>query len=137
MVRHLLLFAFTLAACRQVPRPIEPAPDYGLKLISITPRPGTPLVAGRAAHFAVTVAYRLEATDSGDVVLVVQDERGHNLLSGRPQISSGVTKGSGELTLTDSLAVPSGIREVQLFVLLAPKGYQRVYGQIPIQFPVR
>jgi hypothetical protein len=85
----------------------------------------------------VTVKYHLELTDSGTVVLIPQNEAGTSLVIGRGQATQVVRKGSGEVTLSDSLVIPTGIRDLQLFVLLVPAGYTRASGQLFMTFPVR
>ena len=118
-------------------RRIDSGSGYELSAVSVAPRPGTTLVAGQPVTFKITVKYHLEAADTGHVILIPQDERGTSLVLGREQASQVVRKGSGQVTISDSVTVPPGIRQVQLFVLLVPKGYTRASGQLFMNFPVR
>ena len=120
------------------PRRVDPVDaGYALTVTSITPQPGTELRPGALVHFVITASYRLEQTDSGRIVLVPQDDRGRPLGPNGPQASVAVARGSGVVTLGDSVIVPSGLRELQLFVLLAPAGATHVHGETVVQFPVR
>lgn len=113
------------------------AKTYQVYVTQVSPKPGTPLEVGDVVRFTITVAYSFTETDSGRVVLVPQDEREGRLHPERPQVSVGVTRGSGVVTLTDSIAVPRGIREVQLFILLAPARAGSVQGEVVVRYPVR
>jgi hypothetical protein len=113
------------------------APDYSVSLVSAIPEAGTSLLEGQTVVLTITVDYRLAATDSGRVVLAPQDDKGKSLVVGRPQASRLVHRGAGRVTLCDTLTVPSGLRRVQLFILLAPWGFGKVSGELFIGYPVR
>lgn len=110
---------------------------YGLTLVNVTPANGTRLAPGKAVIFSVTVAYHLEVADTGMIVLVPQDERGSSILRWRAQRALPVGRGTGQVTLTDSLTVPEGIRGVHLFIVLAPAGYETTEGEVVLRYPVR
>jgi hypothetical protein len=117
-------------------RSISTDTGYSVAMVSAVPTPGSSLPEGRPVTFTVTVDYSLAVTDSGRVVLLLQDDHGTNLIPGRPQASEMVQKGSGRVTLSDTLTVPKGIRQVQLFVLLAPWAYGRISQRVFVGYPV-
>jgi hypothetical protein len=131
------------AAPSSVPGTNAPAPvpmastGYGVSLIRIVPAEGTPLTPGQTVIFTVAVAHNLEVADSGAVVLVPQDGAGRRIPRDRPQASASVGRGTGQVTITDTMTVPENINRVRLFVLLAPTGYTSVTGEFVVTYPVR
>jgi len=101
------------------------------------PTPGTALVLGENVAFSVTVEYRLEIAERGDIVLVFQGESDKILIHGRSQATLQVERGSGQVTLSDTLTLPPDVREVHLYVTLLPEGLVRSAGTILITYPVR
>lgn len=112
------------------------ADGYSIKLESASSTPGTPLTVGQSVEFKIRVSYQLSIADSGVVVLVVQDEANKNLLGVRKQQSQPATRGHGELTLIENVVVPSGSKEVRLFVPIVPDGITRTSGELMIRYPV-
>ena len=117
-------------------RSIGTGAGYSVTLVAADPRAGSDLAEGQSITLTTTVRYDLAATDSGRVVLLLQDDAGRNLVVGRPQASQLVYRGSGQVTLSDTLTVPHGIRQLQVFVLLAPWGFGRVSQRVFIDYPV-
>ena len=138
--RTSLIAAFTATASACInygPTRIDHVmPGYEVTVQAMAPRPGTRFRQGEIAHFTVTASYRLAQTDSGNVVLVLQDEHGRPLDRGGVQAQRRVGRGSGVVTIADSLIVPAGIREVQLFTLMAPDDAREIWGQMVVHYPV-
>jgi hypothetical protein len=112
------------------------AKGYSMKLESASPAPGTLLTIGQTVEFTVTVSYQLSIADVGAITLVVQDETNKNLLGGRKQHSQSVDRGKGTVTLTDTIVVPAGSKEVRLFIPLVPSGIRKTSGELLIRYPV-
>ena len=112
------------------------AEGYSVKLESVDPEPGTPLKVGQSVDFKITVSYVLSIKDSGTIILVVQDEANKNLLGNKPQLHESVNRGKGTVTLEDNLTVPSGSKEVRLFIPLVPMGLSHTSGELLVRYPV-
>jgi len=112
------------------------AKGYSIKLESALPAPGTPVANGQTVEFKITVSYQLSAADKGSILMVVQDETNKNLLGDRKQQSQSVDRGKGTITLTDSLVVPEGGKEIRLFIPLVPAGLISTSGELVIRYPV-
>lgn len=112
------------------------ANGYSIKLESASPTPGTPFAVGQTVELKIRVSYQLSIADTGIVALVVQDEANKNLLGDRKQKTQPATRGHGALTLIESFVVPSGIREVRLFVPIVPSGISHTSGELLIRYPV-
>ena len=138
LYRLVPLLTSILVACTNAGvKAIDPAPGYGLRAVSISPKPETTFSVGQQVTFSVTVEYHLELADSGMVLLIPQDQSGGSLVVGRGQVTRSVERGSGQVTLSDSVTVPPGARNVQLFILLVPAGHTQASGQLFVKFPVR
>jgi hypothetical protein len=112
------------------------AEGYSVKLESVDPEPGTPLRVGQSVEFKVTVSYILSIKDSGTIILVVQDEANKNLLGDKPQPLQSVNRGKGTTTLDATLTVPSGSKEVRLFIPLVPTGLSNTSGELLVRYPI-
>lgn len=112
------------------------AKGYAIKLESASPAPGTPLTVGQTVEFKITVSYRLSIAEKGLIVLVVQDETNKSLRNGKKQQSQSVNKGTGTVTLVESLVVPVGSNEVRLFIPLVPNGLTDTSGEVVVRYPV-
>ncbi|HEX3912723.1 MAG TPA: hypothetical protein VHW71_04385 [Steroidobacteraceae bacterium] len=143
-VRVLLGFVLVGLACSAFPAdgPMPwafingSAKGYSIKLESASPAPGTPLTKGQTVEFKITVSYRLSIADSGAIILVVQDEANKNLLGDRKQQSQPVSHGKGTVTLTETLVIPEGGKEVRLFIPLVPNGITNTSGELLIRYPL-
>jgi hypothetical protein len=112
------------------------AGGYSINLQSAEPAPGTPLLRGATVPFKATVTYALETAAHGKIVLVFQDESNQAVTGEREQSTVEVVKGSGIVTLADSIVVPSGSNELQLFIPLVPDGLKATTGEITLRYPI-
>jgi len=95
------------------------------------------LIVGQHVAVSVTVAYKLAATDKGKIALVVEKSDDSYVTPEHKQIQKEVTRGSGELTLTDEFDVPSGTNLIRLFVPIVPDGYTDTSGEVVVEYPVK
>lgn len=118
----LAVLAAGLAGCggSRTPTEVVIIPDT-LLIASISPAPETKLAPGSAVTFTGNLTYRLNSADSAPIVLAIEDQSGHSLVS--QQVSKTVTKGEGQLTLSDSITVPAtGVTQIQVIFDLSPTG---------------
>jgi hypothetical protein len=101
------------------------------------PPTGTPLQAGGTVTFTATLNFTLASADSGQIVIVIQDQNNQNLRAGGPQPAALVNRGTGTATLADSVVVPaSGITSVRVIFPLVPQGATRTDILVSISYPV-
>lgn len=134
-----LMLTFPLAAAEdELPWAFQngEAQGYSLEPVSADPAPGTPVCLGTEQKFVVSVSYALSIAKEGKVVLVIQDET-NKLIEGTSssQVSETVQEGRGEVTLTETITIPSA-KEVRLFVPLIPAGMQQTEGELVLRFPI-
>ena len=93
------------------PTPVTDAVSVG----SIVPSAGTPLQASETVTFTATLVYTLATADSGQIVIVIQDQNDRILQQlGRAQPAAVVIKGAGTVTLADTIMIPaSGVSSVR------------------------
>jgi hypothetical protein len=111
------------------------AKGYSIKLESASPVPGTPITVGQTIEFKFTVSYELSLKDKGAIVMVIQDETNQHLDGGKQQ-SETVPRGKGTVTLTQSLVVPAGGKEVRFFIPVVPDGVTNTSGEWVVRYPV-
>lgn len=109
---------------------------YSIDLESAEPKPGTPLVRGTEVSFRVSVRYALENARHGTIILVFQDSQDASITVDREQAAMDVTRGSGTLTLADTIVVPRDANELRLFIPLVPEGMPETTGEITIRYPL-
>jgi len=109
-----------------------------VSLGSLAPAAGTPLQATQTVMFTATLNYTLASAESGQIVIVIQDQSSRSLQPrGRPQPAAVVTKGTGTATLADSIVVPaSGVSSVRVFFPLIPSGASRTDVVVSVSYPV-
>jgi len=132
--------AATATACATSTRAVKNiggAPDYSVSFVSADPEPGSVLTPGQTASIAVTVKYSLQARATGRVLLIFENEANRLVESTRHQASQEVARGSGEITVSDSLTLPPDIRELHVFVPLVTHGMLRTSGELMITYPVK
>lgn len=112
------------------------AEGYSISLVSVSPAPGTPLVAGSSLNFAVTVSYTLSIAKHGVIVLVFQDDTNASAAPGRPQAHREVSDPKGVASLTEQLTVPSTAKELRVFVPIVPDGLVNTSGELTIRYPI-
>jgi hypothetical protein len=123
------------------PTPPAPAPipSDSISLTNMVPASGTTLLQGQTVTFTGTVAYSLASADSGAVVLVIQDQANHLLQPlTAPQPSASISKGTGQVTLSQSIALPgTGITRVHVFFPLVPSGVTGTDVVVSVSYPVQ
>ncbi len=119
------------------PRTVFADSGYAISYVSATPKRGTHLLVGDHIALSVTVAYKLTVTDKGKIAIVLQKGDNSPLTPGRKQVMTEVSRGSGEITLTDEFDVPAGTSLVRLFIPLQPTGYTHTSGEVVIEYPVK
>jgi hypothetical protein len=110
---------------------------YSIRCVDATPKRGTYLRVGEHVMLSVTLAYKLSVREKGFVGLVLEKDDNSPLTPGHKQVIKEVSRGSGEITLTDEFDVPSGTSLVRLFVPIRPDGYTRTSGEVVIEYPIR
>lgn len=113
------------------------AEGYTIDLVSVKPAPGTALDAGQPVDFLVKVKYSLLIASHGTIILVFEDENDHSAKPKGPQIAQKVDSPSGEVTLKDTITVPTHAKELRLFVPLVPDGISHTTGEVTIRYPIR
>jgi len=104
------------------PRTVFADSGYAISYVRATPKRGTHLLVGDHIALSVTVAYKLTVTDKGKIAIVVQKGDNSPLTPGRNQVMTEVSRGSGEITLTDEFDVPAGTSLVRVFIPLHLRG---------------
>jgi hypothetical protein len=114
-----------------------PAAD-AVSIVTITPAGGTLLAPGQAVTFSATLGYTLATADSGQIVIVIQDQSDTGLqMVGQPQPSVTVQRGTTTVTLSDSVNIPSvGVSQVRVFFPLIPVGTTRTETLVRVVYPV-
>ena len=139
------ILAVGLIACGgsspTAPSPPAPTPTPAadaVSIVAITPAEGTLLAPGQAVAFAVTLGYTLATADSGQIVMVIQDQSDTGLQKvGQPQPSVTVRRGTTTVTLSDSVNIPSvGVSQVRVFFPLIPAGATRTETLVRVVYPV-
>ena len=109
-------------ACEHSPTGPAVPTTVSVAIVSMSPDPSTPLSAGSTVTFTGKIAYSLASVATGEVVIVIEDQGFHNL-STNPQPTVNVSRGSGMVTLSDSVIIPaSGTSRVFVFFPLAATG---------------
>ena len=114
----------------------RPAEGYSIDLVSIEPEPGTKLEVGSSVDFKLTVSYEMSVADHGSIILVFQDEKNRSVTNGAAPVVKEVTGNKGVVSLTATITVPKGIKEIRLFVPLQPAGLTVTYGELTFRYPV-
>lgn len=112
------------------------AEGYSIKLVSVSPAPGTPVTVGQTVEFKIRVAYQLSIAGKGSILFIVQDETDKNLLADKKQPGQSVDRGKGTVVLTESFVVPVGSNELRLFIPLVPGGISHTSGELVIRYPI-
>lgn len=110
---------------------------YSVKLVSVTPEPGTPVIVGTPVTFKVTVEYTNTVAPKANVILVFQTEKGRAKPEGEPQVKQEVTEKSGTVTLEDIVVIPKKAKELRLFIPVSPEGLKETDGEVVIRWPIK
>ncbi|HEY2682786.1 MAG TPA: hypothetical protein VGI93_04695 [Steroidobacteraceae bacterium] len=123
-------------ATKEVPSSSQDAPGqgYSIKLLNITPTPGTPFTRGASATFHVSVSYKLTIADKGSIVLVFQDET--NAHVGGASARTEAVRPGGNVTLDETLEIPQQGKELRLFVPIMPQGVKNTTGELLFRYPI-
>ena len=114
-----------------------PAADgYSIKLISVEPTPGTPLVCGAKISFKISVSYSMTIAKRGKIVLVFQDEKNESVKSDTSQVTQEVTGTDGVASLEQTVVVPPRAQELRVFIPLVPDGIANTTGEVTLRYPV-
>ena len=108
-----------------------------ISLVSITPPANTVLGRGKEVTFTATIDYTLATALSGQIVMVIQDQANRNLKPGVPQASVRISRGSGRVTISDSIIVPEeGVTTVAVYLLLIPGQATQTDVVVSVRYPV-
>lgn len=110
--------------------------DYKVRLTSIEPFPGTPVVIGQEVHIKAAGTYVNRVSERGDVTLVFQDESNRPLKRGSLQVTEIVRGERGSFELEQKLVVPSGPKYLRIFIPLTPEGFSETYGEVSVTYPI-
>ena len=110
--------------------------DYKVRLTSIEPFPGTPVVIGQEIHIKAAGTYLNRVSEHGDVTLVFQDETNRPLKGGALQVTEVVSGERGSFELEQRLVVPAGSKYLRIFIPLAPEGFLETYGEVSVTYPI-
>lgn len=133
----------TAAGCGGSPAaPTQPPPVTPIDSIrgvtNLLPATGTTLQPGQTVTFSGTPAYSLATAASGTVHLIIQDQANHILQPVGTQPNTSVVKGNGEVTLSQTLTVPTeGVTSVVVFFALLPAGSSLTNASTSVFYPVR
>ena len=108
-----------------------------IALISITPPDSTTLGPGQAVGFEATVSYELNSAETGRISMIIQDQTGANIQSNPPP-NIAITRGSGMVTLSDTIAIPAtGVTRVDVFLPLFPAGQSQTSVLVSVAYSVQ
>jgi hypothetical protein len=140
-------FMVALGACSAVSNPSDagtlpwafnapPADGYSISLVTVDPAPGTALIVGTVLEFKVTVSYTMSISKTGKIVLVFQDEKNARVSPSSPQSHLEVNDSAGVVSLAATLTVPTGAKELRVFVPIVPEGLKHTSGEVTIRYPI-
>lgn len=137
-LEHYLLvavLALTVSACTPVwefngPR----GHGYTIDLVDVRPTPGTPLAPGTSVDFVAKARYSLSVTPHGRVALIFEDA--NDQVIKRPPVWQKVDGPRGEVTLRDTITVPTDTKQLHVFIPLAPDGFSNGTGEVTILYPI-
>ena len=120
------------------PTPAPTVSDSVRGVSNVAPTTGTALQPGQTVTFSGTPAYSLATADSGTIYMVIQDQANRILQDVTMQPRVAVVKGSGELTLSQTLTLPtSGVTTVVVIFALLPTGASATNATASVSYPVR
>lgn|GEM_PF-3862304 len=112
------------------------ADGYTIDLVSVEPKPGEKLLAGRTVTFKVKARYSMSVADKGAVALVFQNRTGQHVEGTTPQTRINVVGPSGTVELSRVVIIPIQTDRMQLFVPFVPDGFKQTDGEIVINYPI-
>jgi hypothetical protein len=130
------ILSLTAVGCASSPTTPAPVPDSVNGIIDLVPPLGTKLLHGQTVTFTGTAGYSLNSADSGQVLLAIEDQTNKRLSTTEP--SATVAKGSGQVTLSQSITLPdTGVTAVQLYFLLVATGATSTHAAVPVTYQVQ
>ena len=116
---------------------VRPLSDgNALAITALQPLAGTPIRRDRPVTFTLTINYVLESAPKGLIALVIQDEHTHRLVPDHPQLKHEIVKGSGTVTLTDTMTIKHYAKMAEMFVLLLPEGAKSANEGVILRWPI-
>jgi hypothetical protein len=112
------------------------ADGYSIKLQAATPQPGTELRAGQAVDFIVLISSELSLKDEADILLAAESEANQKPDWDAALQRIHVTPGERSVTFEHMIAVPSGSKELRLFITLQPTGAERIAEVLVLRYPI-
>ena len=67
---------------------------------------------------------------------MVQDEHTHHLVPDHPQLKHDIVKGSGTVTLSDTMTIKHYAKMAEMFVLLLPEGVKSANEAAKLRWPI-
>jgi hypothetical protein len=107
-----------------------------VRILAVWPDPANKLHPGETVKFHIKLLANLTSADSGQVGLVIQDQRGSNLKKGGPQSHLTVARGTETVEVWDEVTVPVGARWIDVTVPLFPEGIQETAVTDYLRFEV-
>ena len=114
---------------------LPPGDGYSLTITALDPLAGTPIPRGQPVTFTVTMNYVLESDPKGLIALVMQDENHQPLVVGQPQAKHEIERGSGTVTLTDTVTIKHPAKLVEMFVVLIPGSKKPIDPAVILRWP--
>ena len=112
------------------------ASGYSIALVTVNPAPGTALVSGTVVDFKITVSYTMSIAKRGIIELVFQDEKDAGVSPNDPRAYFEVSESAGVASLANVVTVPSGAKELRVFVPIVPEGLTHTTGEVTIRYPI-
>ena len=138
MVMTTLIVWLTAAGCGSSPMAPASMPDSVSSITDMVPVLGTKLLHGQTVTFTGTAGYSLLSADSGKIIMVIEDQADQVLQPAGTQPSATVGKGSGQVTLSQSITLPDeGVTVVRVFFPLAPAGATSTNAVVHVTYQVQ
>lgn len=116
--------------------PSAPTVD-SITVASISPAAGTVLRPGQAVTFTATFNYTFATADEGQITMIAHDQTLKTIIV-KPQPTVRFGKGTGNVTLTDTITIPaSGVSSVLVVATIQAvgAGFTNVWAEV--SFPVQ
>jgi hypothetical protein len=113
-----------------------PSDGNSLTITALNPLAGTPIPREQPVTFTLTINYVLESAPKGRIVLAIQDEHTHHLVPKHPQVKHEIMKGTGTVTLTDTITIKHYAKTAQMFVVLFPEGAKSANESAILRWPI-
>jgi hypothetical protein len=139
-IATIVVVCLAVAGCGSspaAPTSLTPARDSVSSVVNMSPSPGTALQLGQTVTFTGTPGYSLATADSGTVVMIIQDQANRILQAPGTQPSAAVGKGSGQVTLSQTISLPGeGVTSVRVFFALVTPAATSTNAAVAMTYPV-